>query len=135
MKTNVLDVSSLTCVSSLLCIAAVAACVTLSVPVRADSHEVTVKIPVSAAGLDLNQPAGAAELYRRLRRAARIACTGTNRVGLEPVHDVQNCFELALGEAVLKVNQPQVTLAYLRQHPAQDAATRGIVAPTLAAAK
>jgi UrcA family protein len=135
MKTKFLDVCSLSCVSSLICIAAVAACFALSVPVRADSHEVTVKIPVSAAGLDLNQPAGAAELYSRLRRAARIACTGGNRVGLEPVQNVQNCFEKALGEAVLRANQPQVTLAYLRQHPPQDAATRGIVVPTLAAAK
>ena len=33
------------------------------------AHEVIVRIPVSAAGLDLTQPAGVRELYRRLRVA------------------------------------------------------------------
>jgi UrcA family protein len=129
MKTNILIVSSL------ICIAAVAACAALLRPVRADSHEVTVKISVNAAGLDVNQPAGAAELYSRLRQAARIACTGANRVGLEPVDNVQNCTERALGEAVRTANQPQLTLAYLQKHTPQEAATRGIVVPTLVAAK
>jgi UrcA family protein len=135
MKTNVLDVSSLTCLSSLICVGALAVCFALSVPVRADSHEVTVKIPVSAAGLDLNQPGDAAGLYNRLRQAARIACTGANRVGLEPVDNIQNCTERALGEAVRTANQPQLTLVYLQKHTPQEAATRGIVVPTLVAAK
>jgi UrcA family protein len=129
MNMNVLDVRSL------ICVAAVAACVALSGPVQAESHEVTVKIPVSAAGLALDQPAGARELYSRLRKAAKIACSNGNRVALEPVENFAACYEQALGEAIRAANQPQLTLVYLITHTPQDAATRGIVVPTLVAAK
>jgi UrcA family protein len=129
MNTNVLDLSS--CIR----VAAVAACIALWGSPRADSHEVTVRIPVSAAGLDLNAPSGAAELYSRLRYAAKTACTGANRVGLEPVRNLEVCTEQALGEAVRKVNQPQLTLVYLKKHSPEEAAARGIVVPTLVAAK
>lgn len=116
-------------------LAAVATCVGLSVPAQAESQEVTVKIPVSAAGLDLNQPAGARELYSRLRQAARTACKDGDRVGLEPAKNFTGCFEQALGEAIRAVNQPQLTLVYLKTHTSEDAATHGIVVPTLVAAK
>jgi UrcA family protein len=61
---------------SLFSITVVAACVALSGPVQAESQEVTVKIPVSTAGFDLNQPARARELYSRLRQAARSYSSG-----------------------------------------------------------
>ena len=64
-----------------ICLAVLAACAVLSGPVKADSHEVTVKISVSAAGLDLSRPADAREVYRRLYFAARTACGNGNRVG------------------------------------------------------
>src|SRR5208283_1854162 len=86
---------------SLFSIAVIAACVALSGPVQAESHKVMVKIPVSAAGLDLNQPAGASELYSRLRQAARTACRDGGRVGLEPVKNFTGCCEQALGGAIM----------------------------------
>jgi UrcA family protein len=129
MNTQLLDAKSL------FSIAVVAACVALLGPVQAESKEFTVKIPVSTAGFDLNQPAGVRELYSRLRQAARTACRDGDRVGLEPVRNFTGCFEQALGEAIRAVNQPQVTLIYLKTHTSEDAATRGIVVPTLVAAK
>jgi UrcA family protein len=120
---------------SLFSITVVAACVALSGPVQAESQEVTVKIPVSTAGFDLNQPARARELYSRLRQAARTACRDGDRVGLEPVKHFTGCYEQALGEAIRVANQPQLTLVYLETHTSEDAATRGIVVPTLVAAK
>ncbi len=68
---------------SFICLAA-AACAIISGPVHANDHEVTVKISVSAAGLDLSQPAGAQKFYWRLKHAAQVACTHGDRVGLEP---------------------------------------------------
>jgi UrcA family protein len=120
---------------SLFSIAVVAVCVALSGTVQAESHEVTVKIAVSAAGLDLNKPAGARELYSRLRQAARTACRDGDRVGLEPAENFVGCYEQALGESIRVANLPQLTLVYLQTHTSEDAATRGIVVPTLVAAK
>jgi UrcA family protein len=118
-----------------MCIAAVAACAVLSGPAQANDHPVTIRLPVSTAGLDLSQQAGAGELYGRIKAAARIVCGSGDRVGLEPVTDFKSCYEKALADAVRSVNRPQVTLAYLKTHTLQDAAAQGIDVPTLVAAK
>jgi UrcA family protein len=114
---------------SFICIAAVAACAVLAGPVQADDHEVTVNISVSTAGLDLSQPAGAREAYRRIQRGARIACTGGNRVDLEPPTSYTSCYEKALGDAVRSAHQPQLSIVYLDTHTPRDAATYGINVP------
>jgi len=118
-----------------ICIAALAACAALSGPAQANDRVVTIRIPVSTAGLDLGQPAGARELYGRLQEAARIVCGSGDRVGLEPVTDYRSCFEKALGNAIRSVNRPQLTMAYLRTHTLRDAAAQSIDVPTLVAAK
>ena len=118
-----------------ICIAAVAACAVLSGPAQANDHPVTIRLSVSTAGLDLSQRAGAGELYGRLKEAARTVCGSGNRVGLEPVTDFKSCYEKALADAVRSVNQPQLTIAYLKTHTLQDAAAQGINVPTLVAAK
>jgi UrcA family protein len=120
---------------SLFCIAVVAACLALSGPVHAESHDVMVKIPVSTAHLDLSQPAGATELYSRLREAAWDACREGGRLGLEPVKNFKGCYEQALGGAIRAANQPQLTLVYLKTHTWEEAATHGIAVARLVAAK
>ncbi len=80
-------------VKRFICIAALAACAALLAPVQAKDHEVTVNIPVSTAGLDLSQPAGAREVYRRLQRAALTACGDGRRVDLKPVASLHGCYE------------------------------------------
>jgi UrcA family protein len=119
-----------------VCFAAVAACAVLSGPAaQANDHVFTIRLPVVTAGLDLRQPADARELYGRLKEAAGIVCGSGNRVGLEPVADFKSCYEKALGNAIRSVHRPQLTMAYLRTHTLQDAATLGIDIPTLVAAK
>ena len=118
-----------------ICLAAVAACAILSGQVKAHSHEVTVKISVSAAGLDLSRPADAREVYRRLYFAARTACGKGNRVGLQPPSSFVDCYEKALGDAVRSVNRPQLNIVYLATHTSRDAERYGIEGPARMAAK
>jgi UrcA family protein len=61
---------------------AMAASALLSSPIQAESHVVKVTLHVSTTGLDLDQPADALEVYRRLRNAALTLCGNANRVDL-----------------------------------------------------
>jgi UrcA family protein len=117
------------------CIVLLAACGVLSAPVQAKSHEVTVKITVSTAGLDLSQPAGAREAYARLQKAAGIACSHGMRVDLQPPTSFTGCYERALGDAVRSARRPQLTIVYLATHSPRDAATYGIELPVRVAAE
>jgi UrcA family protein len=119
----------------IICLAALAACAFPSGPVKAAGHEVTVKISVRAAGLDLSRPADAREVYRRLSFAARAACGDGNRVGLQSPSSFVDCYEKALGDAVRSVNRPQLNIVYLATHTSREAATYGIDVPARIAAK
>jgi UrcA family protein len=119
----------------LICLAFLAVCAVLSAPVKADSPEVTVKISVSTAGLDLSRPADAREVYRRLYFAARTACGHGNRVDLKAPSNFAACYEKALGEAVRSVNRPQLNIVYLATHTSRDADAYGIEVPARTAAK
>jgi UrcA family protein len=119
---------------ALVCISAMAACAVLSSSIQAESHVVKVTLHVSTAGLDLDQPADAREVYRRLQKAAFTLCGDANRVDLEPLADFASCYEKALGGALGSVNRPQLTMVYLRTHSLQDAVTHGIDVPPLISA-
>ena len=114
---------------------AVAGCALFAGNVAAKDHEVTVAIQVSTRGLDLSQPAGARELYSRLRHAAKIVCTHGNRVDLEPVEDPVGCYEKALGNAIWSAKLPLLTQVYLETHTSRQAAAYGIDVPAQLAAK
>jgi UrcA family protein len=111
------------------------ACVLLTGTAVADEKNVVVGIPVSGKGLDLNDPAGARELYLRLNNAAYVACTRANRVGLAPSPDPRGCSEKALAEAVRSANVPLLTQAYLATHTVREAMANGIKLPPQMAAK
>jgi UrcA family protein len=115
--------------------AAVAACTLFAGNVVAADRTVTVALRVDAHGLDLNQPAGARELYQRLENAAYVACTRANRVGLAPSTDPTGCQAKALAEAVRTTKVPMLTQAYLANHTLREAAARGIELPAQMAAK
>jgi len=115
--------------------AAIIACTFLAGDVVAQGHEVRVAYQVSAQGLDLSKPAGARELYSRLKNAAWIVCTRANRVGLEPAPDADACTEKALGEAIRSVHIPLLVQAYLETHSLGQAAAHGIDVPVQLAAK
>lgn len=121
---------------SFIYIAVLAAYALLSGPTQAKERIVTVKVSVDTAGLDVGQAAGGRELYSRLARAAAIVCGSGNQVGLQAVDSLTDCMETAIGQAVRSANLPQLTLAYLRNHTLQQAATLGIDVPAvLVAAK
>ena len=65
--------------------AAVVACTLFAGAVAAKDQEFTVAYRVTTQGLDLSRPAGAHELYSRLKHAAQVVCTHGMRVGLKPV--------------------------------------------------
>ena len=91
--------------------------------------DVKVAIHVSTAGIDVKQPEGAQELYRRIQHAAHVACTYGDRVDLKPVTPLATCYEQALGNAVHSVKAPLLTEIYLQSHTIQQAASYGIQIP------
>jgi UrcA family protein len=115
--------------------AAAVMCTLVAGKVSAMDRDVTVAIQVNGQGLDLSQPLGAKELYRRIENAAYIACTRADRVGLAPATDQFGCYEKALGDAVRSVNVPLLTQAYLATHTVREAMARGIDVPAQMAAK
>ena len=115
--------------------AAAIVCTLFAGNVVAGDHGVTVVIHVSTQGLDLSQPAGAHQFYRRLQQAARVACTHGNRVDLAPALDPAGCYAKALGDAIRSANVPLVTQFYLVTHTLGEAAARGIDVPAQMAAK
>jgi UrcA family protein len=115
--------------------AAAVACTLIAGNAAANDDPITVAIHVSGQGLDLRQPAGAEQLYRRLRHAARVACTHGNQVGLAPPANPEGCYEKALADAVRSVNAPLLSQAYLATHTPREAAARGISVPAQMATK
>lgn len=118
---------------SFICSAALAACAALAGSVQAG--EVLVRIPVETAGLDLSQPAAARQVYSLIQKAARIACTSGNRVGLAPPESFIGCYERALGAAVGSAHRLQISIVYLESHTPRDAATYSIDVPVRMAAE
>jgi UrcA family protein len=114
---------------------ALVACTLFAGSVAAKDQEFTVAYRVSTQGLDLEQPAGARELYSHLKHAAEVVCTHGMRVDLKPVADPRGCFEKALADAVRSAQMPLVTQAYLATHTLQQAAARGIDVNVQVAAK
>jgi UrcA family protein len=115
--------------------ASIVACTLFVGSVAAKDQEFTVAYRVSTQGLDPSQPAGARELYRRLKHAAEVVCTHGMRVDLAPTPDPQGCYENALADAVRSAHMPLVTQAYLATHTFQQAAARGIDVPVQVATK
>jgi UrcA family protein len=120
--------------------AAAVVCAILSGPIQAGAIQaeeriVSVHTSVRAAGLDLNQPADARELYRRLDKAARALCGDSLQVDLRNLTDFASCYERTLGGAVRSANRQQLTMIYLRTHTLQEAANRGIAPPAMLVAK
>jgi UrcA family protein len=116
--------------------AAIGACTLFASGAAAgDRPEFTVAYQVDTQGLDLNKPAGARELYSRLKHAADVVCTHGMRIDLAPPSDPKACYEQALGQAVRLVKRPLLTQIYLETHTLGEAAARGIDVPVQLASK
>jgi UrcA family protein len=83
----------------------------LAAPV-ATSPDKVPSVKLSYAGLDLSSPAGAEILYRRLKVAAQRVCESfDDRPPAQHARWVA-CVQKALSDAVISVNQPQLTTLY-----------------------
>lgn len=64
-------------------------------------------IKVSYAELDLSKPAGAQELYRRIKRAAKAVCGSSfSTADLRRSLNQKKCYESAIDDAVSRVDRP-----------------------------
>lgn len=64
---------------------------------------------VNFAGLDVSTEAGAAQLYRQLKLAARDVCEPANGKSLAQQQHFHACIDTALSNAVAAVNRPLLT--------------------------
>ena len=92
--------------------------VTLFAGTPTDAADKLPAVHVSYAGLDLSSKAGAAILYRRLKGAAQDVCGSVDARQLAQRARWTACYEKALADAVVRVNQPQVTALYRTQRHA-----------------
>jgi UrcA family protein len=75
---------------------------------------------VHYADLNLNQPAGVAELYRRITVAANMLCGPRAFTGFYYLlPDSTPCSEKAIASAVARADRPQLT-AYYHDHAARS---------------
>ena len=68
---------------------------------------------VSFHDLDLNQKAGVASLYSRIRSAAREVCEPMDEVSIKLLRARFDCRQDAVARAVAEVNSPALTNYYL----------------------
>jgi UrcA family protein len=115
--------------------ATLVACTFFAGSVAAKDQGFTVAYKVNTQGLNLNEPAGAHELYGRLKHAAQVVCTHGMRVDLAPSPDPQGCYEKALADAIRSVDLPLLTQVYLATHTLREAAAHGIDVPVQMVAK
>jgi UrcA family protein len=71
------------------------------------SADVVRKITVNFAELNIDKPAGAKKLYKRLRNAAATVCGG--RQMIREYRSAKRCYADALAQAVIEVNKPLLT--------------------------
>ncbi len=98
-------------------------------PVGANASETAMirkSVTVRVSDLDLKQPADAAKLYQRIRRAAERAC-GDGLTGGSPLAQPvdRDCVLNAIAHAVAAVDRPLLTTIYQRTAgaaPARDQA-------------
>ena len=86
----------------------------LALPVAAEPTGALAQKTVSYADLDLSRSEGAATLYGRLLGAAKQVCGNPSR-SLEQIGQWKACYSSALDEAVVKVDEPALTIVHLRQ--------------------
>jgi UrcA family protein len=82
----------------------------LALPAQADEASSEPSIKVKFRDLDLSKPEGAAALYQRIERSARLVCTDSSSpYDAGRVETFKRCYEGAIQDAVASINQPQLT--------------------------
>lgn len=89
-----------------------AALTSLSLPVQAGEPAASTEpnIKVKFRDLDLSKPEGAATLYQRIERSARLVCTDSSSpYDAGRVETFQRCYQGAIQDAVASIDQPLLT--------------------------
>jgi UrcA family protein len=84
---------------------------TAAASARAESAELSTSVRVNFADLDINDPAGADALLKRIGQAAVTVCGGEPSAPLldAGLAEYQQCREDAIRHAVRRLNAPMVT--------------------------
>ena len=83
------------------------------------------QLAVRISDLDLNKGADVARLYKRIHTAAEAACGADAQTGTHLLSDAQrNCIEEAVGSAVAKVHNEQLSAYHQQGSKAPKAAAR-----------
>jgi len=99
-----------------------------SLPAAADSFDPPTVV-VKFGDLDVSHPLGATALYHRIRAAAGNVCSSFEQFpGLKGKMQLDACVDKAVGDAVLKVDEPALTAVY-------NAKTRGSLHSRVASAQ
>lgn len=70
-------------------------------------------VTIGFADLDIAHQPGATALYHRIRAAAGNVCSSFEQIpGLQGKKQLADCIDKAVGDAVLKVNEPALTAVY-----------------------
>lgn len=94
-----------------------------------DTHGAPTSLYVQVSALDFSTPERVAELYRRIRNAARSVCGYADSRFREEQAAWDECVEEAIGRAVTRVDNATLTDYYLAR------TKRGRTAPTTEAPK
>jgi UrcA family protein len=81
----------------------------------------SVSVKVSLTGLDLNSPAGAEKLVRRISIAAEQACGAEAKYDPLRTAMFDHCHRDRVAEAVRAISRPLVTQAYIASFPREAA--------------
>jgi UrcA family protein len=76
---------------------------------RAESIQIAPSVAVAYSAVDLASDKGAADLYRKLKRAAREVCNAYSGKTLDRQVVAQECFDKSLENAVYEVNAQRLT--------------------------
>jgi UrcA family protein len=81
-------------------------------------------LTVQFADLDLSKPEGAAHLFGRMRGAAKKVCAPLGGTSLREKYQYADCIELALSNAIARVDRPMLT-----KYAASDRSSKKATAP------
>jgi UrcA family protein len=82
----------------------------VSVDARAADTQAPASVKVAYSVVALNSPAGAAEVYLKIKHAARKVCdVYTGARTLQTQIAVNKCMDIAVSDAVLKIDRPRLT--------------------------
>ena len=81
----------------------------------ADDPDDAKSIAVQYQPADLAKPAGVAELYRRIRRAAGEVCNPLESASLDGQQEWKDCYSHAVANAVHKVHNDALSAYHLRR--------------------